>query len=199
MTERTLAPLPARPNALHWNLTPSRLYEESLRRGESHVVEGGALAVLTGKHTGRSANDKYIVRDSLTDGIIAWGKVNQPMQPAHFDALRERVMAALSDREVYVQDLYAGAAPDYRLRVRVITEYAWHSLFVRNLFIVPPADEQADFTPDYTVIDLPSVTADPAQHGTQSGVFIALDLAQKLVLIGGTQYAGEMKNRFLPF
>jgi phosphoenolpyruvate carboxykinase (ATP) len=194
MTDRTLAPLPAQPTTLHWNLTPTRLYEESLRRSESHLVEGGALAVLTGQHTGRSANDKYIIRDALTDDAIAWGKVNQPMQPEQFAALRQRVMDGLSEREVYVQDLYAGAAPDYRLRVRVITEYAWHSLFVRNLFIVPPAAEQAEFIPDYTVIDLPSLTADPAQHGTQSGVFIALSLTEKLILIGGTQYAGEMKK-----
>jgi phosphoenolpyruvate carboxykinase (ATP) len=194
MTNRTLALLPVQPAKIHWNDTPSRLYEEALRRGEGHVVEGGPLAVLTGKHTGRSANDKYIVHQANTQDSIAWGKVNQPMTEEAFDGLRDRLFTDLAAREVYVQDLYAGANPDYRLRVRVITEYAWHALFARNLFIVPPTAEREDFTPDFTVIDIPGFTADPLVDHTNSEVFIALNLAQRLVLIGGTQYAGEIKK-----
>jgi len=194
MTNRTLSPLTIDTPNLHWNLTPSRLYEQAIASGEGHVVEDGPLAVFTGKHTGRSANDKYIVRESGTQDVIAWGKVNKPMDVDKFEGLRQRMFAAMNGRELYVQDLYAGATAQYRLKVRVITQYAWHSLFVRNLFIIPKPEELVDFTPDFTVIDIPSFSADPSTDGTASEVFIALNLAQKLVLIGGTQYAGEMKK-----
>lgn len=194
MTVRTLSPLPITTTNLHWNLTASRLYEQALAHGEGHVVEDGPLAVFTGKHTGRSANDKYIVREPSTQDLIAWGKVNKPMEMDKFDGLRDRMFAALAKRELYVQDLYAGATPQYRLKVRVITQYAWHSLFVRNLFITPKPEELVDFTPDFTVVDIPDFTADSSVDGTTSEVFIALNLAQKLVLIGGTQYAGEIKK-----
>jgi len=194
MMNRTLFPLAIETSKLQWNLSASHLYEHAIAAGEGRVVEGGALAVSTGKHTGRSANDKYIVRQPETQDVIAWGKVNKPMEMEAFDGLRQRMFTALHGRKLYVQDLYAGATPQYRMKVRVITQYAWHSLFVRNLFITPAQEELGDFTPDFTVVDIPGFTADPSVDGTASEVFIALNFAQKLVLIGGTQSAGEIKT-----
>ena len=184
-----------RTDRVKWNLSTAALYEEAVRRQEGLIAAGGPLACLTGHHTGRSPNDKFIVRELSSEAQIAWGKINRPMEPAHFDALHRDLTGSLAGKELYVQDCYAGADPAYRLPVRVITEYAWHSLFARNLFIVPgtPAAPTAE-APQFTVIDAPRFQADPKRHGTSSDLVIAINFARKMILIGGTSYAGEMKK-----
>jgi phosphoenolpyruvate carboxykinase (ATP) len=182
-----------RTDRVKWNLSTAALYEESVRRQEGLIAAEGPLACRTGQHTGRSPNDKFIVREASSDAQIAWGKVNRPMDAAHFEALHQDLLGSLAGKELYVQDCYAGADPKYRLAVRVITEYAWHSLFARNLFIVDPAGTPAP-APHVTVIDSPGFRADPKRHGTNSEVVIAMHLGKRLVLIGGTSYAGEMKK-----
>jgi phosphoenolpyruvate carboxykinase (ATP) len=181
-------------NAVYWNLSTSSLYEEALRRREARVAHLGPLVVRTGQHTGRSPNDKFIVEDPTSKDKIWWGKVNRPLSAEKFDVLHARMMAYLQGKDLFVQDCYAGADKDYRLPVRIVTEYAWHSLFARNMFIHPPAQDLASFVPEFTVIDAPNFHANPDIDGTRSEVFIVLNFAKKLVLIGGTQYAGEIKK-----
>ncbi len=180
-----------RTERVRWNLPTAALYEEAVRRQEGVIAAGGALVCRTGLHTGRSPNDKFVVREPSSEANVAWGKVNRPMETAQFDALYRDLISTLEGRELFVQDVFAGADPKYRLPVRVITELAWHSLFVRNLFIVDP---DAPHLPQFTVIDSPTFKADPKRHGTNSDVVIALHFGRKLVLIGGTSYAGEMKK-----
>ncbi|MEO1167606.1 MAG: phosphoenolpyruvate carboxykinase [Pseudomonadota bacterium] len=180
---------------LHWNLTTSPLIETSVSRGEGRLAKYGPLVVETGKHTGRSANDKFIVRDDETDDTVWWGKVNVPMSPDHFAALKEDFLAEVAKKDtLFVQDLYGGSQPDHRVRVRVINELAWHNLFIRTLLCRPESDELPGFEPEYTIIDLPSFRADPERHGTRSETVVAVNLSEKLILIGGTKYAGEMKK-----
>ena len=178
----------------HWNFTTSALYEQALSRGEARLARGGPLVALTGEHTGRSPNDKFIVDEPSSTGNIWWGDVNRPFDQDKFDRLHKKVIAHLSSSDVFVQDCYAGADTDYRLKVRVVTEQAWHNLFARNMFIAPPAAELADFEPDFTVLQAPSLLADPEADGTRSQTFILVDFAKRLVLIGGTSYAGEIKK-----
>lgn len=177
----------------HWNWTDAALYGESVRRGEGEVANGGPLVVKTGVHTGRSANDKFVVRDDVTENSV-WWDTNAPMDPANFDALYEDFMAHASRKELFVQELFGGADLTHRLPVKVITEYAWHALFIRHLLRVPSADELDTFTSEFTIISLPSFKADPARHGTNSETVIAVNIARKIVLIGGTSYAGEIKK-----
>jgi len=177
-----------------WNLAPAALYEEAIRRGEGLVAADGPLVCRTGEHTGRSPKDKFLVQE-VCDQDIAWGAVNRPMSTEHFEQLRRDIFASLQRTEVYVQDVFGGADPEYRLPVRIVTEYAWHSLFARNLLIVDPAaSTETGLTPGFTIIDAPNFKADPARHGTRSEVVIALSFAQRLVLIAGTSYAGEIKK-----
>jgi phosphoenolpyruvate carboxykinase (ATP) len=176
-----------------WNLSPAVLYEEAVRREEGTLAANGPLACRTGQHTGRSPNDKFVVREPSSEANVAWGKVNRPMDEAQFDLLHHDLLNSLAGKELYVLDCYAGADSAYRLPVRLITEYAWHSLFCRNLFIDDPAAAAAG-APQFTVIDSPSFKADPKRHGTRSEVVIAVNFGKKLVLIGGTSYAGEMKK-----
>lgn len=179
---------------LHWNLATAALVELAVQRGEGLLSEHGALVVQTGKHTGRSANDKFIVRDADTDGTIWWDK-NKSITPAQFAAIKADFEAALKDKaDLFVQDLHGGSQPEHRVRVRVITEFAWHSQFIRTLLVRPDPSELADFVPEYTIIDLPSFRADPARHGCRSETVVAVDFTNKTVLIGGTAYAGEMKK-----
>ena len=178
----------------YWNYPTPALYEEALRRREGRLAAGGALVVTTGRHTGRSAADKFIVEEPSSAGEIDWGAVNKPMSPDHYDGLKRRLLDYLRGRDVFIQDCNAGATADHRLRVRVITETAWHSLFARNMFIQPSAAELADFEPQFTVIQAPDFTADPARDGTDSEVFIVANFAAREVLIGGTAYAGEIKK-----
>jgi phosphoenolpyruvate carboxykinase (ATP) len=179
---------------VHWNLTPAVLYEHALRRDEGVIAAEGPLVCRTGQHTGRSPNDKFIVKDAESDQHVHWGKVNRPMSPEHFAALRADVVAHLGQRELFVQDLHAGADPAYRLPVRMISEYAWHSLFVRNLFIVPTEGERRTHTPEFTVMCAPTFQAAPARHGSRSDVVIAVNMAAREVIIAGTSYAGENKK-----
>jgi phosphoenolpyruvate carboxykinase (ATP) len=182
-----------RTDRVRWNLSTAALYEEAVRKQEGSIAAEGPIVCRTGQHTGRSPNDKFVVREPSSEAQIAWGKVNRPLEQAQWDALHQDFLQSLTDREVYVLDCYAGADPAYRLPVRIITEYAWHSLFCRNLFIDDPAAAQAQ-APEFTVIDSPSFKADPKRHGTRTECVIALNFAKRLVLIGGTSYAGEMKK-----
>ena len=180
---------------LHWNMVTAPLVETSLQRGEGRLAKEGPLVVETGMHTGRSAKDKFIVRDNETEDTVWWGKVNAAMTPEHFAALKEDFLSEVAKKDtLFVQDLFGGSQPDHRVRVRVINELAWHNLFIRTLLCRPEEDELAGFEPEYTIIDLPSFQADPERHGTRSGTVVAVNLSEKLILIGGTAYAGEMKK-----
>ena len=180
--------------AVHWNPSVPALYEHSLRRGEGKLAAGGGLIVATGEYTGRSPRDKYIVDEPENTANIWWGRVNNRISTERFEAMRKRMLAYLQNREVFVQDCYAGADPDYRLKVRIVTEQAWHSLFARNMFINPPAEELADFAPDYTLLHAPNLQAVPEADGTRSEVFVMLNFAERLVLVGGSHYTGEIKK-----
>ncbi|HEY8550475.1 MAG TPA: phosphoenolpyruvate carboxykinase [Vicinamibacterales bacterium] len=177
-----------------WNLGAPQLYEHAIRRGEGVIASTGALVCHTGPHTGRSPNDKFIVRTQETADRIWWGKVNRPLEPRAFETLEQDMRAYLRGRELFVQDCAAGADAAERLPIRVITEQAWHSLFARHLFIVDPERDVRPVEPEFTVIHAPGFTADPARHGTASGVCIVINFERRLVLIGGTRYAGEIKK-----
>ena len=176
------------------NLVSAALVEEAIRNGEGELAASGPLVVSTGQYTGRSPKDKFVSRESFSEDKIWWGSVNQPLAEDKFNALRDRMFDAIKDKKLYVQDLFVGADPDYRLAARVVTESAWANLFARNLFIRPTPGELATFKPDYWVIDVPSFKADPSVDGTRSETFITLNLAQGLLLVGGTEYAGEIKK-----
>ena len=170
--------------SLHWNLQTPQLVEQALVRGEGVLAKDGPLVVKTGKHTGRSAQDKYIVRDAETEETIWWDN-NRSMSPAHFAALKADFLAALAEKEtLFVADLFGGSQPEHRVRVRVINELAWHNLFIRTLLVRPDAADLAGFTPEFTIIDLPSFRADPARHGTRGETVIAVNLSEKTILIG---------------
>ena len=180
---------------IHANLGTDALIEAALANGEGKLAKHGALVVETGKHTGRSAKDKFIVRDAETEHTVNWGKVNVAMTPAHFAALKADFLAHLGTKEtLYVADLFGGSQPEHRVNVRVINELAWHNLFIRTLLVRPTAAELVGFEPEYTIIDLPSFRADPERHGCRSETVIAVSFSEKLILIGGTKYAGEMKK-----
>jgi len=180
---------------LFWNLTTAPLVEHAVRRGEGLLARDGPLVVKTGKHTGRSAQDKFTVRDATTEDAVWWGKTNKPMDPAAFANLKADFLSALEEKKaLFVQDLFGGSQPEHRVRVRVITEYAWHSLFIRTMLVRPEEAELEGFAPEFTIIDLPSFRADPARHGCRSETVIAVNLTEKMVLIGGTEYGGEMKK-----
>ena len=176
------------------NLAPAELYEHAIRNGEASVVASGALTAETGQHTGRSPRDKFFVREPGSVDKIWWYPGNQPIDEAHFEGLLTRMLDFVEANQVYVKDVFACADPRFRLRVRVVTELAWHSLFANNLFIRPSAGELRGFEPDFTVIALPSVSADPALNGTRSETFVIVNFARRMVLIGGTKYAGEIKK-----
>ena len=189
----------------YWNLPAPTLYEEALRRGEGVLGLGGALAVETGQYTGRSPNDKFIVEEPKTKDSIWWGPVNRPFSQAGFDSMHKRMLAYFQGRDVFVRDVFAGADPEYRLPVRIITEQAWHNLFAANMFLTPGHDELQNFEPAFTILQAPGLHAVPEQDGTKSEAFILVDFSRRLVLIGGSRYAGEIKksvfsvlNYFLP-
>lgn len=181
-------------NVVYWNLSTPLLYEEALRRREGRLAHLGPLVVRTGQYTGRSPRDKFIVREPSSEQQVWWSDVNQALEPQKFEALRGRLLAYLQDRDLFVQDCFAGADPRYRVPIRVITETAWHSLFARNMFIRATPDELAAHAPEFTVIQAPSFHAVPEVDGTHSEVFIVVHFGEKLILIGGTQYAGEIKK-----
>jgi phosphoenolpyruvate carboxykinase (ATP) len=181
-------------NDVYWNLPTSALYEEAVRRREGLIAHLGPLVVRTGHHTGRSPNDKFIVREASSQDAIWWGNVNRPFDPERFERLYARLLAYLQLKDVFVQDCFASADTEYRIPIRVITEYAWHSLFARNMFIQASPDQYADFVPEFTIIDTPRFHAVPSMDGTQSEVYIIVHFGQKLVVIGGTSYGGEIKK-----
>ena len=196
---RSLAEHGITPEAeVHWDLTTPELYERTLARGEGEMAHKGALVVDTVPYTGRSPKDKYVVREKSTEDEIWWGDVNHPMEPDIFDALYERVCEHLGSQELFVQDMYAGADPANRLSVRAITESPWHSLFARNMFILrrrfQTSDEIEPFVPDFTIVHAPSFKARPDRDGTRSEVFICISFDKRVLLIGGSTYAGEMKK-----
>src|SRR6195952_4029413 len=177
------------------NLGTAPLVEHAVRNGEGVLAADGPLVVATGKHTGRSAKDKFIVRDAETESTVWWGKTNVAMTPEHFANLKEDFFAALGDKStLYVADLFGGSQPENRVNVRIINELAWHNLFIRTLLVRPNDTELASFVPEYTIIDLPSFKADPIRHGSRTETVIAVNFTEKLILIGGTAYAGEMKK-----
>ena len=178
---------------INWNLGAPQLYEHALQRKEARIAAHGPLVADTGTHTGRSPKDKFVVRDANTEAAVWWDN-NNAMSVEHFDVLLADFIAHAKGKVLFAQDLHGGADPGLRLRTRVFTEYAWHSLFIRNLLIRPPAEDLAHFVPELTIVDLPSFRADPKRHGARSETIIACEFTRKIVLIGGTSYAGEMKK-----
>ena len=183
------------PRLAYWNLPMEALYEEALFRGEGVMSVGGPLIAHTGKHTGRSANDKFTVKHVDSEKNIWWGTYNRPFDGEKFDGLHGRMLNHLQGRDVFVQDVYVGADEKYRMPIRFITEYAWHSMFIRNMFIPPQTEaEYKNFVPAFTVISTPSFKSDPGVDGTATETFIVLNYEKQLAIIGNTQYAGEMKK-----
>lgn len=185
----------AGPAAIHANLTAPGLYAHALRRGEGRLSADGAFMAITGQHTGRSVQDKFVVDDPEVRDAVWWGKVNQPMAPANFARFSGAVRTWLGQQpELFTQDLYAGADPAHRIRVRLVTTNAWHALFARNMFIRPPREELEGFTPDYVILHAPEFDADPGTFGCRTSTCIALSFAARTICIAGTSYAGEIKK-----
>jgi phosphoenolpyruvate carboxykinase (ATP) len=179
----------------YWNLPTEALYEEIAFRKEARISQLGPIVVNTGKHTARSANDKFIVKEATTEDKVWWGQYNRPFSPDKFHDLYNRVQGFLQGRDLFIQDCYAGADPNYRLPVRIICEHAWHAMFVRNMFILPKTNEEyRRHIPEYTVIAVPSFKGIQQIDGTSTNTFIVLNFAQKLCIIGNTAYAGEIKK-----
>ncbi len=179
---------------IHFNLSTPLLYEEAIRRHEGRLAHLGPLVVRTGQFTGRSPKDKFIVREPSSQDRIGWGEVNQGMPEPAFEALHQRMLAYLQGRDLFVQDCFVGADPEYRLPVRVVTETAWHCLFAHNMFIRSGAEVSNSDTPGFTLIHAPNFHAIPDVDGTRSEVFVVIHFGKRLVLIGGTHYAGEIKK-----
>ncbi len=178
----------------HWNLGTAALIENALSQREGLLAAGGPLVVRTGVRTGRSPKDKFIVRSESVDADIWWGDVNRPMPREVFDTLYRRALAYLQDKRLYVQDCYVGADPRYRIPIRVIAQYAWHALFARQLFIRPDWRKTEDHVPEFVIISVPGFHADPEIDRTNSEAYICVDFDRRIVLIGGTEYAGEIKK-----
>jgi phosphoenolpyruvate carboxykinase (ATP) len=190
----------------YWNLGTAQLIEKALQQREGMIASGGALVVRTGRFTGRSPKDKYVVQDDLTRNNVYWGSVNQPMSEEVFDQLYSRMLNFWKGQDIFVQDCWAGADPAYRMPIRVITQRAWHNLFARQLFIRANWTETDEHNPEFTVIFAPTFYSDPERDGTNSKTCIAISFKRRVVLIAGTEYAGEMKksiftilNYLLPF
>ncbi len=181
-------------DSVSWNVSVAALYEDAVRGGEAVIAEHGPLVAETGSFTGRSPNDKFIVKDATTDDVW-WGDVNRPIDASSFEGVLEKVRSYVASRHLYVFDGYAGADPNFQLPIRIVTERAWHSLFARNMFVREKDPKRlVGFRPQAVVIDVPGLKADPEVDGTNSSTFILLNLAERLVLVGGTEYAGEIKK-----
>ena len=181
--------------ALRWNLNPPELVAAAIRRGEGELADMGPFVAVTTPHTGRSPKDKFVIKEPSSEKDVDWGTVNQPMSDAQFEVLIADVRTYLNAQgELFVQDLYCGADPAYRLSCRYVTPNAWHANFVRNMFIRPEIAELASFAPNFTILHAPEMQGDPAKHGIRSTTFIVLNLAKRTILIGGTRYAGELKK-----
>src|SRR5690625_3693982 len=182
-------------NNVHNNLSVPLLVEKILSRGEGVLTATGAVQATTGKYTGRSPQDRFIVRDDVSENIVDWGEVNKPIDEASFDKLFQKVVSHLKDKnEIFSFKGFAGADTKYRLPVQVINEYAWHNLFARQLFITPSEEELKTHETEFTVLSAPTCKANPAEDGTNSETFIVISFKQRVVLIGGTEYAGEIKK-----
>ena len=179
----------------HWNLTPAEVYEHAIRRSEVQITAAGPFNAITSPHTGRSPKDKFVVREVSSENDVWWGRVNQPLESEKFDILHQKVLDYLNNQpELFIRDVYACADPAYRLRARFISASAWHQMFINNLLIRPPVEDLVDFEPNFTVLHAPELHADPDTDGTRSSTFIILNLAKRMILIGGTRYAGELKK-----
>jgi len=181
-------------SAVHRNLSPARLYEEAFAQGDGRLIHMGAIAAVTAPHTGRSPNDRFVVRDEATEPCVDWGKVNAPVSPENFDALRADVVEYLNARDLFVQDARAGEDSTHGINVRVVTESAWHSLFAYNMFLRLDATELDGFAPDFTVLHAPNLKADPERHGCRSETAIMVNFTRREVLVAGSRYAGEIKK-----
>src|SRR5687767_15333993 len=180
---------------VHWNSIPPELVQAAIRRGEGELADMGPLVAVTSPHTGRSPNDKFVVKEPSTEKDVWWGKVNVAFDAVKFDLLLADVQGHLDQQaELFTQDLYAGADSAHRVRVRFVTPTAWHALFVRNMFIRPDPIDLPTFEADFSVLHAPEFHADPTKHGTRTGTFIILNFARRMILIGGTRYAGELKK-----
>jgi phosphoenolpyruvate carboxykinase (ATP) len=180
---------------VHWNLIAPELVLAAARRNEGEFADMGPFVAVTTPHTGRSPNDKFVVKEQSSEKDVDWGKINQPLSAAKYELLAHDVREYLNERaEVFVEDLYCGADPSYRLSVRYVSPNAWHMAFVRNMFIRPELSDLPTFDPNFTVLHAPEFEADPARHGTRSSTFIVLNIAERTILIGGTRYAGELKK-----
>ncbi len=182
------------PGDVYWNLPPAELVEFAIRDGEGTFARNGALVCQTGKHTGRSPKDRYIVEEPTSKDLVCWGKTNQPISEAQFDTLHRRMIDHYKGKRLYVRDMFAGADAESRLAIRVVTESAWHNLFASQLFIKPEPGSTATHDPTFTVLNAPTCLADATEDGLHSETFVVLNLAKRLVLIGGTAYAGEIKK-----
>lgn len=181
--------------SVYWNLPDEALYEEIIFRGEGRITHQGSLVVFTGKHTARAADDKYIVKEPESDEHIWWGEYNRPISADKFNEMYSRLAGFLQGKDVFIQDCYAGADPDFRLPIRIITEFAWHNLFARNMFLrLSTNEDYRRHIPEFTLICAPSFNASPIVDGISSKTFIAIDFAQRLCIIGNTAYAGEIKK-----
>jgi len=183
-----------KPGNIFYNLPVPTLYEEFIKRNEGTIGEGGTIVAYTGKHTGRSPQDRFIVQDLKNKNTINWGKVNKPFDPKKFDALLQRVLKHLNGKDLFVRDLFVCAHNDYKMPIRVINEFAWHNIFVNSLFLRPQDDNYSHKKVEFTVISSPSFKANPKRDGTRTETFIILNLSKRIALIGGTEYAGEMKK-----
>ncbi|MCC3154555.1 phosphoenolpyruvate carboxykinase (ATP) [Hymenobacter sp. BT770] len=179
---------------VHLNLSPAALIEHALRNGEGHLTDTGALMADTGKFTGRSPKDRFVVKDANTEDSVWWGDINIPFEADKFDQLHQKMVAYLATKELYVREAYAGANPDYQLKLRIVNEQAWHNLFCYNMFLRPEAGADTSWTPDFSIICAPGFEADPAVDGTRQPNFAIINFTKKMILIGGTGYAGEMKK-----
>ena len=179
---------------IYWNLSPARLYEESFSRGDGQLVHMGAISTVTAPHTGRSPNDRFVVRDDKTEDVVDWGAVNVPVSIEHFEALRSDVVEFLNQRDLFVQDARAGEDPTHGINVRVVSESAWHSLFAYNMFLRLDDEALEGFEPEFTVLHAPHLKANPARHGCRSETAIMVNFTRREVLVTGTRYAGEIKK-----
>ena len=182
------------PTNIYYNLPIPTLYEEVIKREEGVIAEGGTLVAYTGTHTGRSPADRFIVQEPGTENDILWGPVNKGISPEHFDKLHKKILDYYEGKDLFVRDLYVGAHPDYRKNVRIVNEYAWHNVFVNNLFLRPSPEDLPHESVGFTVLCAPGVEADPQTDGTRSKTFIILNFEKNMAIIGGTEYAGEMKK-----
>jgi phosphoenolpyruvate carboxykinase (ATP) len=180
--------------AVHWNLSPARLYEEAFARGDGRLAHMGAISTVTAPHTGRSPNDRFVVRDEHTEEAVDWGKVNVPVSPEHYDALRAEVVEFLNGRDLFVHDARAGEDPTHGINVRVVSESPWYALFAYNMFLRLDPSERTGFEPQFTVLHAPHLKANPERHGSRSETAIMVNFGRREVLVAGTRYAGEIKK-----